>query len=194
MIDDVIKGILPAMNRRKFLGLVAGSCCFKYSVAKSQGSYFLPIKVSEKLKCISALTIPKTATEGALETQTHLFVEKALITGIEETDRTTADRFFAALDRYIGTGFMSISEEQQKNIMEEIDSEVFSDDEFKIDDDDIKLWKKIKSLILIGYYTSQTGASVELNYVPVPGNYVPDLPVEFDTRAYSSDWTGVKFG
>lgn len=55
-------------------------------------------------------------------------------------------------------------------------------------------WKAIKGLILTGYYTSEVGGSVELNYELVPGAWRPDIPLEPGQRAYSSDWTAVDFG
>lgn len=55
-------------------------------------------------------------------------------------------------------------------------------------------WKKIKALILTGYYTSEVGASRELQYELVPGRFDPDLPLPADNRSWSSDWTAVDFG
>lgn len=55
-------------------------------------------------------------------------------------------------------------------------------------------WHKIKSLILLGYYTSQAGATQELRYELVPGRWDPDLPAGPHDRAWSSDWTALTFG
>ena len=55
-------------------------------------------------------------------------------------------------------------------------------------------WKAIKAAILTGYYTSEIGASQELQYEHVPGRFDPDLPLTPGYRAWSSDWTAVEFG
>ena len=57
----------------------------------------------------------------------------------------------------------------------------------------LRQWPRLKGLILIGYYTSEIGASQELRYILVPGHFDPDVPLEPGDRAWSSDWTGVKF-
>ena len=54
--------------------------------------------------------------------------------------------------------------------------------------------KEIKALILTGYYTSEVGASRELQYELVPGRWDPNLPLPAHNRSWSSDWTAVDFG
>lgn len=55
-------------------------------------------------------------------------------------------------------------------------------------------WRKIKGLILTGYYTSEIGGSKELRYELTPGRFDPAVPLKPGDRAYSSDWTAVDFG
>ncbi|MDH4133072.1 MAG: gluconate 2-dehydrogenase subunit 3 family protein [Gemmatimonadota bacterium] len=43
----------------------------------------------------------------------------------------------------------------------------------------------LKELTLVGYYTSEIGASQELRYVHVAGRYDGDMPYEEGDRAYS---------
>lgn len=55
-------------------------------------------------------------------------------------------------------------------------------------------WRRLKALILTGYYTSEVGATRELQYELVPGRFDADLPLHAGDRAWSSDWTAVDFG
>lgn len=55
-------------------------------------------------------------------------------------------------------------------------------------------WRKLKGLILTGYYTSEIGGSRELAYELTPGRFDPVIPLKPGARAYSSDWTAVDFG
>jgi hypothetical protein len=55
-------------------------------------------------------------------------------------------------------------------------------------------WRKLKALILTGYYTSREGGAQELQYAAIPGRFDPRVPVGPDARGFSSDWTGVDFG
>jgi hypothetical protein len=51
-----------------------------------------------------------------------------------------------------------------------------------------------QGLILTGYYSSEAGASKELQYNLIPGRWDADIPLKPGDRAYSSDWTAVEFG
>ena len=55
-------------------------------------------------------------------------------------------------------------------------------------------WRKVKALILLGYYTSEIGGAQELRYAPLPGRFDPAVPLQPGERAYSNEWTGVEFG
>nr|WP_159931264.1 gluconate 2-dehydrogenase subunit 3 family protein [Oceanicoccus sp. KOV_DT_Chl] len=45
---------------------------------------------------------------------------------------------------------------------------------------------KLKELVVVGYYTSEIGATEELRYNPMPMTYKGDIPVTEDTR----NWGG----
>lgn len=53
---------------------------------------------------------------------------------------------------------------------------------------------QLRGWVLIGFYTSEIGASQELRYEPTPGQFDPDVPVTSETRALASDWSGVSMG
>jgi hypothetical protein len=48
----------------------------------------------------------------------------------------------------------------------------------------------LKELVVVGYYTSEPGATRELRYEPVPGTYQGCLPFSTLGRASSSDVPG----
>ena len=54
-------------------------------------------------------------------------------------------------------------------------------------------WKALKALIVVGYFTSEIGSSEALRYVLVPGRFDPDVPLSDNPKAFSTDWTGVKY-
>jgi hypothetical protein len=53
------------------------------------------------------------------------------------------------------------------------------------------VWPLVKHLILMGYYTSEVGASQELEFVLDPGGFKADLPYRKGDRAQSADYFGV---
>ena len=43
----------------------------------------------------------------------------------------------------------------------------------------------LKELTLHGYFTSEIGATKALNYDPIPGVWIPDLPIDENTKAWT---------
>ncbi len=77
-------------------------------------------------------------------------------------------------------------------LLDDVDRRAFS--QSAASDAMLGQWRTLKALLLIGYYTSEVGASQELRYDLVPARFDPDVPLQPRDRAWSSDWTGVKFG
>ena len=92
------------------------------------------------------------------------------------------------LNRAASGDFLSLKPDRQHSILAAYDAEAFGGERRD------HPWKKIKALILTGYYTSEVGASRELQYELVPGRWEPDLPLPPNNRSWSSDWTAVDFG
>lgn len=52
-------------------------------------------------------------------------------------------------------------------------------------DDEVAFFRAMKELTLLGYYTSQPGATRELRYAAVPGRYDGCVPVDAGTRTWA---------
>ncbi|WP_420143038.1 gluconate 2-dehydrogenase subunit 3 family protein [Sphingobium sp.] len=152
---------------------------------------------------LSDLVIPVTDTPGALAVGVPAFVALALRHGLDDTAPQSAGRVNMGndhgglplledvgkqLDRQAGASFLDLPPDRQFAILESYDAAAFGGDQKD------HPWKKIKALILTGYYTSEVGASRELQYELVPGRWDPDLPLASNNRSWSSDWTAVDFG
>jgi hypothetical protein len=160
---------------------------------------------SEKLLLarLSDLVIPTTDTPGAVAVGVPAFVELALLHGLDETAPPVSGLVRMAnyrgglpvleevardLNRKAQGGFLGLKPDRQHELLAAYDAEAFAGE--KPDHP----WKKLKALILTGYYTSEVGASRELQYELVPGRWDPDLPLPPNNRSWSSDWTAVDFG
>lgn len=159
---------------------------------------------SEKklLERLSDIVVPATDTPGALAVGVPGFLELALIHGLEETaaedlgDGQTKgrgglvllDTIARDLDQRAAGRFIRLPEKRQVNVLREYDAAAY------VPDQGAHPWRKLKSLILLGYYTSEAGASKELRYELVPGRWDPSLPLPANNRSWSSDWTAVDFG
>jgi hypothetical protein len=159
------------------------------------------------LRIVSDLVIPRTDTPGAVDVGVPAFVELALNHGLEGSRPPASSaaitqgvprrdqqgglfvlaRLADRLDAGAPGKFTEAPADKQLHALQALDADFGKDG---ADPD----WTIVKRLILIGYYTSEPGGSVELNYELVPGRWDADLPLSPDRKAYSSDWTAVEFG
>jgi hypothetical protein len=137
--------------------------------------------------------IPATDTPGARAAGVAAFVETAAAHGINEASESLLSRFAAALDELAGSAYLQEPEERRRALLADIDARAFSKPQDQTLSEVLRQWPTLKGLIVVGYYTSEIGASRELRYILAPGRFDPDVPLKPDDRAWSSDWTGVKF-
>ena len=139
----------------------------------------------ELVATLSELIIPETDTPGARAARVHEFVDLMLTDWYDEADR---DHFLAGLAEVDGVAqsinggaFVGNTEEQQVAILTEMEDAAIAD----AGADQQPFFSMIKELTLLGYYTSEIGASQELKYVHTAGEYRGDVPYEEIGRAYS---------
>lgn len=158
---------------------------------------------------VAELVLPTTDTPGAAAAGVGDFVLLALAHGMLDTraplarDAVTSDMathlrtdgslryaqwLEVTLDRAAGGDWLGKPDAVQQATLAALDAAAFAEGA------DGHPWRKLKGLILTGYYTSEIGGSVELQYAALPGRYDPAVPVTPETRAYSNEWTGVDFG
>jgi hypothetical protein len=212
MAMDSAPEVRPAKtgaDRRQILGgaivlsALAGIPLYAWNLGREESGRVVSDSEKLLLARLSDLVVPATDTPGALAVGVPAFVELALLHGLEGTapERTgsvkmTGDRgglplleeVGRDLNRHAAKPFLNLRSDQQHSVLAAYDAEAFAPDQKD------HPWKKIKALILTGYYTSQVGASRELQYELVPGRYDPDLPLPVNNRSWSSDWTAVDFG
>jgi hypothetical protein len=154
------------------------------------------------MRMVADHVIPATDTPGAGAVGAGDFVLVALAHGLEGTRKApAADPALAPylradgsldhaawLEARLGPQWLTLPAALRHEQLAALDAAAFKNDPAAAP------WRKIKGLILTGYYTSEIGGSKELNYELVPGRFDPKVPVTAATRAYSSDWTAVDFG
>jgi hypothetical protein len=132
---------------------------------------------------LADLVIPATDTPGASAAGAAAFVLLALERRISDLEPVMLDRVSAALDAAGGGNFIQLPRDRQIALLVELDRESYVD-EAKLGTASHS-WRRIKAAILVGYYTSEIGASKELVYDPVPGGttYVKVTP-DFRSSVY----------
>tara|TARA_B100001057_G_scaffold197553_1_gene198232 strand:- start:13304 stop:13903 length:600 start_codon:yes stop_codon:yes gene_type:complete len=148
---------------------------------------------SDQFKIISRiadLIIPETDTPGALGVGAPNFIDMML------TDWASSNRqldFVKGLDEInlrakdsLSKSFLACSAEQQELILREIDKEYFNKDLNNL------YFGMIKKMVLFAYYSSEVGATLELNFQRIPGDYLPCVPLSENT--YASFWSHHNYG
>jgi hypothetical protein len=125
------------------------------------------------------LIIPATETPGASDVGVPAFIDKLLQDWVDPADRT---RFLNGLEgleeetrRAHGVAFRRATPEQQRNLLDRLDQEAVR--ARQADADPLPFFANLKEWTLVGYYTSEVGATQELQWIAAPGRYDADLPL-----------------
>ena len=138
------------------------------------------------LRDLGNLTLPETDTPGAGSTEIAQFVAFAVEHGVLGARPDSIDRLAALLDARAGQAFLSAPTNRRHDILAAIDMEAMSPD--LPPDRPEAGWVHVKRLIVLGYYTSEAGASQELVFEPVPGRFDADNVAPAGGRATANDW------
>jgi hypothetical protein len=156
---------------------------------------------------IGETILPTTSTPGAKAAQVGKFMTVMVNDCYEEGDQKTfregMDKLNEASTKKYGNSFMKISPDQRKELLIALDKEA-KDYQKKVSDFNSKEDEKAKSdqkyvkqrmsphyfalmkqLTLLGYFTSEVGATKALRYNPVPGRYEGCIPYKKGDKAWA---------
>ena len=81
--------------------------------------------------------------------------------------------------------FSASSTAQQTVLLQTLDKETFAQDAIDT------FFGEFKKMVLFAYYSSETGATIELRYQRIPGDYRPCVPLDEIGRAWF--WNGYSY-
>lgn len=185
-ITLVLGGSLSAPT----LAGVWGGC----TAATPEGSYVPRTLSREQYDLVTLLTehiIPETDTPGATDAGVNAFIDVMLTEWYPEPDRR---RFLEGLDavaaravEVYGKRLSACTTDEQVDVLRMLDREAFPDPETEPDAvaalqqrlaaGDPPFFRTLKELTISGYYTSEVGATQELQVNPM-GVYRGDIPYE----------------
>lgn len=124
--------------------------------------------------------IPATDTPGALAVEVPAFID-SMMTNWASRERQA--QFVAALDAIDtraqslhNAAFTALTPEQKLDVLRKHDAEGLAED---------NPYRQLKELTLLGYYSSEIGATQELRYELVPGAWRADIPLAEVGRAWA---------
>lgn len=132
----------------------------------------------DTVAAIAEIIIPATDTPGAKGAGVPAWVDQACANWLLQ-EETTA--FVAALEDFLKAhpDFVASPADAQLVIVEQLDA--------RLDDlpADGYFYRQLKELVLIGYYTSEVGATEELAFDGVPGGY-RQIKLSDDTKVWAT--------
>ncbi|MCJ8321428.1 MAG: gluconate 2-dehydrogenase subunit 3 family protein [Colwellia sp.] len=127
----------------------------------------------EIIEVIVDIIIPDTDTPGANKAGVPIFIDHMLANFMPQSEQQAFISDLKLLDKD-AKGFGRLSPQHQYQYIETLDNNRHQN----------SFYRKLKELTVLGYYTSEIGASEELKYNPVPGPY-REIPFNSLGRAWS---------
>ncbi len=129
------------------------------------------------------LILPKTTTPSATEAGAPAFIHTIMQDCTTTADREAFVSGLRQLDTEAGR-FVKMRPEDKQAFLKKLDTEARAAGDKATPPQ--ASWRKLKELTVVGYFTSEIGASEVLEYVPVPGRYDGCIPLKKGQRAYAT--------
>ncbi len=135
---------------------------------------------------IADVIIPKTHTPGAVDVGVPAFITMMIQ---DCYDETTQKKFHKGLETYsewcakkYGENFLELPADKQKKAVADLDKAVLGEEK----NEKLSFYKTFKELTLLGFFTSESGATETLRYIQVPGDYDGCVPYKKGDKAWAT--------
>jgi hypothetical protein len=165
-----------ALSSSAIAGVLAG--CTATPVDADVKQSFLTADEMRTITAMADQIIPKTDTPGAVDVGVPAFIDRMLAGYYQDKERTIIRTGLGAVStdgaELAGKHFADLTSEQQVTLMTEYDRLAYSPRPAGSDPDFFRL---IKELTIVGFCTSEAGATKLMNYNQTPGPYRGDVPL-----------------
>jgi hypothetical protein len=168
-----------ALSASTIAGVLAG-CDASIALAAQSGRRTLTAAQLELVATIAEHILPTTDTPGARVAGVHRFIDRMMAEYYPPPDR---QRFLAGLanvddraQQAHGRTYLKCTADQQRAILGELDREAYPGSRAAGANRGPHFFRTMKELTVVGYYTSQIGATRELKHAPVPGRFEGCVP------------------
>lgn len=195
------------MNRREAIAQIAflagGSLASRFAQAALRGTALhvapaqsvFTAEQRSMVERLAELIIPRTDTPGAIDAGVPVFMDQIVTNWYTPVERSIFMDGLASLDAFcVATyqkSFNAGDTEQRTHALTQADEasrNYQAKPRLKIreaPDEYSPFFYKLKLLTVVGYYTSEIGATQELSYNPVPGRYEGDYDFDKVGRQWS---------
>ncbi|MGV3539043.1 MAG: gluconate 2-dehydrogenase subunit 3 family protein [Rufibacter sp.] len=134
--------------------------------------------------------LPTTSTPGAKAAQVGAFMATMVQDCYTKEDQQVfmkgLDQLEEASKKKFNKGFLEATPPQRTQLLTQLDNEQKEHQKNKEKDAPNHYFRMMKELTLLGYFTSEVGATQALRYLPVPGKYDGCMPYKKGDRAWAT--------
>lgn len=138
---------------------------------------------------IADTIIPTTDTPGAKAAKVGSFMSTMVADCYKEGDQKIFVEGIAKVDeaskKVNGKGFMEASAQQRNSLLSELNKQLKAYNDSKKEGDPNHYFGMMKQLTLLGYFTSEIGATQALRYIAVPGKFQGCVPYAKGDKAWA---------
>lgn len=189
------------MNRREALNMVAllmggtivgGSLFIEGCSTGNKKATGLPLTPEQIafLNDVAETIIPTTDTPGAKAAKVGEFMQVMVTDCYEEKDQKIfiegLNNVNEAAQKKFTSEFKKLTAAQRTELLSEIDQEAAAYAKAKKKEDPNHYFTLMKQLTLLGYFSSEIGATQALRYVAVPGKYEGCIDYKKGDKAWAS--------
>jgi len=138
------------------------------------------------IECIVDVMIPGTETPGARAAGVHYFIDLMLDEWAAPARQSRFRDGVRALGESLGDDYLDSAANEQINRLRSVDEAAFSDGA------ENDFFREFKRLALFGYYSSEPGATIELQHEWLTPEYKACAPIEDIGRAWF--WSNFRHG
>jgi gluconate 2-dehydrogenase gamma chain len=170
-----------ALSSSAVAGVLAG-CVSTPSGAGGKQTFL----TADEMRTVTAMAdqiIPRTDTPGAVDAGVPAFIDRMLAGYYQDKERTIVRTGLGAVStdgaELAGKRFADLTSEQQVALMREYDREQYdyTRRNARVQDAPPHFFRLIKELTIVGFCTSEAGATKLMNYNQTPGPYRGDVPL-----------------
>lgn len=160
--------------------------------AKEGASNFqaLDAKQQAYLDEVGDTILPATKTPGAKAARVGSFMAVMVRDCYKPADQEIFTKGLEQLEeasqKMSGKGFLASTPTQRTALLTALDAEQKNYAKTKTPEQPNHYFRMVKELTLLGFFTSEVGATQALRYLPVPGKYVGDYPYKKGDRAWAT--------
>jgi hypothetical protein len=150
----------------------------------------LDAKQQAYLDEVGETILPATKSPGAKAARVGSFMAVMVRDCYEPKDQEIFTKGLSQLEdasqKMNGKGFLESTPAQRTALLTALDAEQKNYAKTKTPEQPNHYFRMVKELTLLGFFTSETGATKALRYLPVPGKYDGNVPYKKGDRAWAT--------